>query len=333
MRNISLLCLLLFTLFGAADAQSVWNVVIREWDAPTPDSRPHEPEVAPDGTFWFTGQHTNILGRLDPKTGRMREYELTRPKSAPHGIVADKAGNIWYTGSAAGYIGKLDPKTGRIVEYSMPDRAARDPQSAVFDKNGIMFFTVHQSNFIGKLEPEKDPSAAVTLRKIETPNVRPYGITIGPDGAPYFSMVGVNKIGRIDPATLNIREFVLPEGAQARRLASGRDGFIYYTDHARGFLARLDPKTGKVEEWPSPGGEKSQPYGIAATCDGMIWFSESGVVPNTLVVFDPRSKAFEKWAIPSGGAVVRHIVATPDGRLYLANSAVNKIAIAEVRRR
>ena len=32
------------------------SLVIREWDVPTPNSRPHDPAVAPDGALWYTGQ-------------------------------------------------------------------------------------------------------------------------------------------------------------------------------------------------------------------------------------------------------------------------------------
>jgi virginiamycin B lyase len=313
-------------------SQATWQVNIREFDVPTERSRPHDPEVAPDGSLWYTGQLANTLGRLDPRTGQIREYKLKTEKSGPHGLVADKKGNIWYTGNSAAHIGMLDPKTGEVVEYPMPDPEARDPHTPIFDKSGILFFTVQQGNFIGRLDPKKDPKSAVTLKKMAEPNVRPYGIIIGPDGAPYFAMVGTNKIARIDARTLDIKEYALPEGARVRRLTSGRDGYIYYADFARGYLGRFDPKVGKVEEWPSPGGARSRPYGIAATKDGMIWYSESGVEPNTLVVFDPKTKTFEKWPIPSGGGVVRHMVATPDGKLYLANSGVNKVAVAEVRR-
>jgi len=54
--------------------------------------------------------------------------------------------------------------------------------------------------------------------------------------------------------------------------------------------------------------------------------------PNTLVAFDPKAKSFQKWEIPSGGGVVRNMVATPDRRLYLVCSGVNKVAIATVSR-
>jgi len=51
------------------------------------------------------------------------------------------------------------------------------------------------------------------------------------------------------------------------------------------------------------------------------------VRPNTLVRFDPRTKAFSKTDIPSGGGVVRNMAATKDGKIYLACSGVNKVAI------
>jgi len=129
---------------------------------------------------------------------------------------------------------------------------------------------------------------------------------------------------------MDVHEYTLPDGARPRRLAVAQDGTIYYSDYARGYLGHLDPATGKVEEWASPGGPTSKPYGIAIPKDGIVWYSESGVQPNTLVRFDPKSKQFSTKPIPSGGGVVRNMVATPDGRLYLACSGVNKVAVVDL---
>ena len=128
-----------------------------------------------------------------------------------------------------------------------------------------------------------------------------------------------------------IHEYSLPNTrARPRRLALAPDGTIFYTDYARGYLGHFDPGQGRLaREWPSPGGAESKPYGIAITNDGEVWFSESGVKPNTLIRFDPKSESFSREEIPSGGGVVRNIVATPDRRLYLACSGVNKVAIVE----
>jgi virginiamycin B lyase len=302
-----------------------WKVVIQEWDVPTPNSRPHDPEVAPDGALWYTGQLANKLGRLDPRTGSIREFPVEAPDSGPHGLAADRHGNIWFTANSKAYIGRLDPGTGKVAQYPMPDPRARDPHSLAFDREGSIFFTVQNGNMVGRLNPK---TGKVALKEVPTAKARPYGIIVGPDGAAYFCEFGTHKIGRIDPKTLEIREYTLPEGARPRRITNNPDRFIYYSDFARGFIGRLDPRSGEVEEWPSPGGPESRPYGIASTSDGMVWYSESGVKPNALVVFNPNTKSFQSWPIPSGGGVIRNMVATPDGKLYLACSGVNKVAIA-----
>jgi hypothetical protein len=47
-------------------------------------------------------------------------------------------------------------------------------------------------------------------------------------------------------------------------------------------------------------------------------------------VIHPDGESFQKWDIASGGGVVRHMVATEDGRIYLACRGVNKVAVVTV---
>jgi virginiamycin B lyase len=299
------------------------DVSIREWDLPR-GSFPHDPAVGPDGALWYTAQKANRLGRLDPATGKLTEYKLPTPDSGPHGLVADRDGNIWYTGSYAGLVGKLDAKTGRVTEYRMPDRRAGDPHTPVLDQSGILWFTIQGANMVGRLDPS---TGKIDLREVPTPNALPYGMAVNRHGVPFFCEFGTNKLASVDPRTLEMKEYVLPEGARPRRLAVAEDGTVFYSDHARGYLGRLDPATGQVKEWAAPGGPRSRPYGIAITRDGMVWFSESGVSPNTVVRFDPRREAFARAEIPSGGGVVRNMAATQDGRVYLACSGENKVGV------
>ena len=109
---------------------------------------------------------------------------------------------------------------------------------------------------------------------------------------------------------MKITEYELPIGSRPRRPAIPRDDMVYYTDYRRGYIGRLNPANGKVDEWPSPGGRDSRPYGMTASPDGGIWYSESGVEPNTIVRFDPRTGSFEKQNVPSGGGVIRNMAAT-----------------------
>jgi len=170
----------------------------------------------------------------------------------------------------------------------------------------------------------------VDVSRTPTNRTYPYGIQVNSKGVPWYVDFNGNRVGRVDPVTLEIKEYTLPEpAARPRRIALTPDDAVWYTDYARGYLGRFDPVTGQVREWPSPGGRRSQPYGIASV-GHVLWYSESGVKPNTLVRFDSTTEAFQTWAIPSGGGVVRNMMATPDGNLVLACSGVNRVALVEV---
>jgi virginiamycin B lyase len=304
-------------------------VVFKEWDVPTPNSRPHDPLAASDGSIWYTSMNANVLGRFDPKTQQFKEFTLKTPASGPHGLTEDRAGNIWFTANTKGYVGKLDPKTGQINEYPMLDPAARDPHTPVFDQMGNLWFTIQSANKVGRFIPA---SGELTLRNSPTPRSLPYGIVVSSKGVPFYVEFGANKVASIDPQTMVIREWTLPNAdSRPRRVAIDANDIIWYSDYSRGFVGRLDPATGKVSEWPSPGGHQSQPYGIAVI-NGMVWYSESGVEPNTLVRFDPGTESFQTWKIPSGGGVVRNVSVTKEGNLVLAESGVNKIALVEIGR-
>ena len=304
------------------------RVAIKEWQVPIPGSRPHDPLATRDGAIWYTGQMTNRLGRVDPRTGQVREYPLKSPATGPHGLVEDRDGNIFFTGNHQALVGKLDPRTGEVTEYRMPDPNAKDPHSLSFAQDGILYFTLQQSNMVGRLDPKTGEIKLVTS---PTPRSRPYGILVNSRGVPHVVLFGTNKIARIDPKTLAMKEFTLPDPrARPRRMAYDGNDLIYYTDYPRGTLGRLDAETGKVTEWPSPGGPKAEPYGIVYA-KGAIWFSESGTRPNTIVRFDPKTEKFQTWAIPSGGYIVRKMDVTPDGNPVIATSTVNGVGMVEVK--
>jgi virginiamycin B lyase len=304
------------------------NISIKEWNVPSLGSRPHDPEPGPDGTIWWTGMFANVLGRFDPKTGEFKEYPVKMPASGPHGLAFDKDGQLWFTANSKGYIGKLDPKTGEIGEFAMPE-GVRDPHTPLFAPNGMLFFTAQNSNTVGRINTK---TGEIKVVKTPTERANPYGMVFTTKGVPFVCDFGSNKIIRIDPDTLAIKEYELPNAeSRPRRIAISPDDIIWYADYSRGYLGRLDPNTGKVSDWPSPSGPKSQPYGITYL-SGAIWYVESAIKPNVLVRFDIKTEKFQSWIIPGGGGVVRNIKSTADGKIVMAESGVNKIALVEVTR-
>jgi virginiamycin B lyase len=305
------------------------KVSMKAWQAPTPGSRPHDPLAARDGSLWYTGQMTNTLGRVDPKTEKVKEYPLKTPHSGPHGLVEDRNGNIWYAGNTGALIGKLNPKTGEVTEYKMSDPDAKDPHTLIFDKAGILWFTVQNANKIGRLDPK---TSEVKLLTPPTPKSRPYGMALDSKGNLFVVQFGTNRVAKVDPKTLEIREYTLPDSAsRPRRVAITSDDMVWYADYSRGFLGRLDPATGQVKEWQSPSGPKSAPYGISVIRD-VVWYSESETSPNTVVRFDPKTEKFQSWAIPGGGNIVRNTDVTRDGNFVLANSLTNEVTLVRIRK-
>jgi len=302
-------------------------ISFKAWQVPTPGSRPHDPLAARDGSLWYTGQLANVLGRLDPVSGKFTEFHLKTAHSGPHGLQEDKDGNIWYTGNSESLIGKLDPKTGIDTEYPTPERG--DPHTLIFDKDGILWFTMQNLNRIGRLDPK---TGEMKLLTPPTANSRPYGMALNSKDIVFFVEFGANKVGSIDPKTSEFRDYKLPNAAaRPRRIAITSDDIVWYSDYARGYLGRLNPATGEVREWQSPSGPKSQPYGISAIND-IIWYSESGSTPNTVVRFDPKTEKFQSWAIPGGGNIVRNTSVTREGDFVLANSLMNEVTLVSIKK-
>ena len=133
-----------------------------------------------------------------------------------------------------------------------------------------------------------------------------------------------------------LTEVKLPlEGTTVRRLDIAEDGMIWYVNSGLGRLGRYNPKTGEIKEWPSPSGPKSHPYAIAVV-DGIVWYNESGMRPDPLVRFDPKTETFQSWAIPSGGiyaGIIRHMRPARDGSLLIHQSSTNRIIQVTVPRR
>jgi virginiamycin B lyase len=295
------------------------QIKITEWIAPTLGQRVRDPIEAPDGSIWWTGMWASLVGRLDPKTGQMKEYPLP-PTAKPHTIVADKDGNIWYTGNSNATIGKLDPRTGKITEYKTK---SRDPHSAAFHPNGRLYFTAQGARMIGRLSPETGEITEVPTE------ANPYGIQVGPDGKLWVAHNGTNKISSVNPDTLEIKFYEVPNTAsRIRRLGFTSDGMVWY-GNSTGRIGRLNPANGEIKEWLSPSGPGSSPYAFTVVND-IIWYNESGMRPDALVRFDPKTERFQSWAIPSGVGIIRNFGVTKAGNLLIHQTSSNRVGLVEI---
>jgi virginiamycin B lyase len=288
-----------------AAAQDQYPIEIDEWEVPY-EGRARDPFAAGDDEVWFVGQRGHYLARFTPSSGEFTKKELP-DEAGPHNLIVDSNGVVWYAGNLRGYIGRYDPRADEITKIEMPDAAARDPHTLVFDEaEEHIWFTVQGGNFVGRLAIDDH---SVDLVPVPTQRARPYGIKIAVDGTPWIVLLGTNKLASVDPETLVLTEHEIPhEAARPRRLEITEDGRIWYADTGRGYLGMYDPAADSFEEWALPGGERSQPYGMAADEDGRVWVVETGIRPNRFIGFDTESKEIVSiTTIPSGAGAVRHM--------------------------
>ena len=297
------------------------QIDIIEWMVPTLGQRSRDPVEAKDGSIWWTGMWASLAGRLDPKTGEMEEF-LLPPAARPHTVVPADDGSIWYTGNSNATIGRLDPETGLVTEFKTK---ARDPHSATFHPNGNLYFTAQGAGMLGRVNPL---SGEVT--EIDT-EPRPYGIQVAPDVMVWVAYNGINKLGRLDPDSLEVTYFDVPDPrTRIRRLDIDSKGDVWFVNSTLGKIGRLNPETGVITQWDSPSGESSHPYALAVI-DDVIWYNESGMRPDALVRFDPTAERFQSWAIPSGVGIVRNVWVTEAGDLLIHQTSSNRIGLVKIK--
>ena len=97
---------------------------------------------------------------------------------------------------------------------------------------------------------------------------------------------------RIDPNTLSQTRIDLPnQESHVRRLDVADDGSVWYVNSGAGRLGQYTPARGASgSAIPQQG--KSHPYGLVIV-DGIVWYNESGVRPDPLVRFDPKTESFK----------------------------------------
>src|SRR4051794_31704486 len=148
---------------------------------------------------------------------------------------------------------------------------------------------------------------------IPSPNARPTGITLGPDGALWFAEHDVQKVGRLANGTVS-ESATLPGGAtQPNGIAAGPDGKLWLTTRG-GNGAIVDLTLAGPFEGPfsftAP--ISSDPVEIVAGPGGALWFTDT---KNDMIGRVALEGTITRFAI-TGGSRPYGIAPGPDGNLW-----------------
>ncbi len=163
---------------------------------------------------------------------------------------------------------------------------------------------------------------------IPTTNAAPLSITVGPDGALWFTEQAGDKIGRLDPFRGPVDEFAIPAAnAAPAGITTGPDGAIWFTEAAANKVGRLDPVTHIITEF-SISSPSSQLGAIAAGPDGGLWFVESNT--GKIGRIDPLSHTIFEVSISTPNSFPVGIAAGPDGAVWFTESAIDANKIGRI---
>lgn len=87
-------------------------------------TRPHRIVGGPDGNLWFTAR-AGAIGRLNPRSGRVRLYRDGLDDAAPVDLVFNREGDgIFFSDPARGALGHLNLRNGHVSTYTtgLPER-------------------------------------------------------------------------------------------------------------------------------------------------------------------------------------------------------------------
>ncbi len=266
------------------------RLAVTEWAIPRADSFPHDPAVDSRGVAWWADQNNSVIGRWDPATGATQDWPTPTPACGPHGITPDEHDALWYTGSGCGLIGRLDPATGVITEYG----AMGSPHTAAFQNgalwftindtsrygrlsptdgsvetwptpipdagpyglwpapDGTVWVALFGTNALGQIDPARP--AAMRVVTLPHADARPRRVAVDTGGAVYYTDYPRGRLGRLVPATGELREWASPggDGSAPYGITVGPDRRIYYAESASDTIVAFDPATEAMETIPIP---------------------------------------------------------------------------------
>jgi virginiamycin B lyase len=301
-----------------ADARSP-RVKLREYKV-FDGAGPHDVAPTASGKVWFTAQAAGELGRLDPRTGRVRRIPLGAG-SAPHGVIVGPDRAAWVTDGGLNAIVRVDARSLRVRRFPLPsDRAGANLNTATFDRRGRLWFT-GQSGVYGQLDPRSG-----RMRVFDAPRgPGPYGISTTPAGAAWYASLAGSHIARIDTRSGRAHIVEPPtDGQGARRIWPDSRDRLWISEWNAGKLGVYNPRTRRWREWRLPG-PNPQPYAVYVDEANLVWLTDFGA--NSLVRFDPYRRRFQRFRLPQPGANVRQLLGR-DSEVWGAESGTDRLVVA-----
>jgi streptogramin lyase len=201
------------------------------------------PMIGPDGNIWYTEPYQNdLIGRITP-AGQITEFPIPGDAFGPDGaanIITGPDGNLWFDATAVYAIGRITPN-GTIAVFALPNfGSGNSVRGLTAGPDGNLWMAaddnqIYRVNTAGQLTGNF---------AIPTPNSGDYGMTVGSDGALWFteSSLTVNQIGRITTNGVITDELPIPSNGpfpEEGTITNGPDGNIWFNEYGNNRIGQV----------------------------------------------------------------------------------------------
>ncbi len=293
------------------------RVIITEYDLPRKDAQPHDVVMDADGMVWYSDFSHEMVGELDPKTGKVADYELPtlRPEE-PKGsldLELDPKGNLWLSGMYQAGIYKIDRKTKEVTAYPFPKEWLNPTTQASMvspqhdDVDGKVWTNNQDTHLHYRLDlatgKYEDLGKAVDKSGTE---INAYGMPTDLQNNVYLLNFGGTSIGRRNAKTNEVTIWKTPlPFSRPRRGRVDADNILWFAEYGADGIGRFDPKTNVIKEWqlPTPWDE---PYDVVKAKDGEIW--TGSMLTDRVARLDPKTDAITEYQLPRSTNIRRVFV-------------------------
>lgn len=279
---------------------------------------PHSIVRGPDGRMYITCSLSAEIAIFDPRTKQTLFIPTGGDTIYPHTLRFDRNGKLWFTFSLSNQIGRMDIRTHKIDVVDLPSHGAwRWLTDALFPA------VLKVSSWFGKKDMHvKLSHHQLTGEGRDVFNL-PYGIDINPiDGSVWYSKLYSGYIGRLDPATMTVKEYKTPFSAP-RRLRFDKHGILWIPSFEHGVLMKFDARNEKfVKNYRLPllnANEYETPYALAVhPSTQQVWIAAN--MSDRILRFDPQRETFAAYPSPTRVTFMRDFIFADNGDVCTSNA-------------
>jgi len=145
-----------------------------------------------------------------------------------------------------------------------------------------------------------------------------------PDGTIWWTGQYGSLIGRLNPATGEIKEFELPPEVKPHSIIADRAGNIWYTGNANATVGKLNPATGGITVFKMPDPNARDPHTPMFDRQERLWFTLQN--SNMIGRLTPSTGEIKLITLPTTDAKPYGIKLSSQGTLWVCYNGSNKLA-------